>query len=258
MSLSDSNSTTPDSLWVNVSAGFQCLDRKLLGQLTRYSEVSHWAYSQTVDEPCSLDIAVTLLHDYVKRCDRPLHLMGHSTGGLVALLYARQFPHRVKSLVLLGVGVNPAVDWQAHYYAQLGFLHCKRSLVLAQMAYALFGKRPQPAVRRFVYMLEQDLVHSLSPHSLYKRVSIGPEEVPVPLMVCGGSEDTLVDPTQIEGWRPWLKPEDRLWLCPGGKYFFQASHYQMVAHQILNFWGITSELTITPPPSELVSLGDVA
>ena len=150
MAFNPSNSTTPDALWVNVSTGFQCLDRKFLGQLARFSEVSHWAYSQTADEPCSLEIAMTMLHDYIKQCDRPLHLMGHSTGGLLALLYTRRFPHRVKSLTLLGVGVNPAVDWQAHYYAQLEFLHCKRSLVLAQIAYALFGNRPptgSPTVR---------------------------------------------------------------------------------------------------------------
>ncbi len=253
MPLNPSHSTVPDALWVNVSAGFQGLDRKFLGHLARYSDVSHWAYSQTADEPCSLEIAVTLLHDYIKQGDRPLHLMGHSTGGLLALLYARQFPHRVKSLTLLGVGVNPAVDWQAHYYAQLEFLHCKRSLVLAQMAYALFGNRPQPAVHRFVHILEQDLAHSLSPHSLFKRVSICPEGVSVPLLVCGGDEDAIVDPTQIEAWHSWLKPEDRLWLCPGGRHFFQASHPHQVVHQILNFWGITSELAIAPPCHELVS-----
>jgi pimeloyl-ACP methyl ester carboxylesterase len=253
MALSPSKSTIPDSLWINVSSEFQCLDRKFLGYLARFSEVSHWAYSQTADEPCSLEIAVTLLHDYIKKCDRPLHLMGHSTGGLLALLYTRRFSHRVKSLTLLGVGVNPAVDWQAHYYAQLEFLHCKRTVVLAQMAYALFGNRPQPAVHRLVHMLEQDLAHSLSPHSLFKRVSICPDGVSVPLLVCGGSEDAIVDPTQIEGWRSWLKREDRLWLCPGGRHFFQASHPQVVAHQILNFWGVTTEFAITPPCPELVS-----
>jgi len=253
MSLNPSNSNTPDALWVNVSAGFQCFDRRFLDHLAHFSEVSHWAYAQTVDEPCSLEIAVTLLHDYIKKCDRPLHLMGHGTGGLLALLYARRFPQRVKSLTLLGVGVNPAVDWQAHYYAQLELLHCKRSLVLAQMAYALFGNLPQPAVQRLVHMLKQDLAQSPSPHSLFKRVSICPEGVLVPLLVCGGGEDAIVDPTQIEAWRSWLKPEDRLWLCPGGRHFFQASHPHGVAHQILNFWGISSDLAIVPPCPELVS-----
>jgi len=47
--------------------------------------------------------------------NRPVHLVGHSTGG-ARLLYARRYPETVKSLTLLGVGTYSAVDWQAHYY----------------------------------------------------------------------------------------------------------------------------------------------
>jgi|GEM_PF-2838428 len=68
--------------------------------------------------PTSLDAALVLLHDYLKEGDRPLHLLGHSTGGLLGLLYAHRYPERVRSLTLLSVGVHPAIDWQAHYYIQ--------------------------------------------------------------------------------------------------------------------------------------------
>ncbi|NER83613.1 MAG: alpha/beta hydrolase, partial [Leptolyngbya sp. SIO1D8] len=116
---------SPEALWLNVNPSFQRLDQKLLKVLASHNSIACWAYSQTPDEPSSLEIALTLLHDYIKGYDRPLHLMGHSTGGLLGLLYARKFPHRVKSLTLLSVGVNPAVDWKAHYYTQLERLPCR-------------------------------------------------------------------------------------------------------------------------------------
>jgi pimeloyl-ACP methyl ester carboxylesterase len=228
--------SSPDALWLNVSPGLHKLDHKLLGCLARHRQVSHWAYRQTPDEPSSLDIALTLLHDFLKSQPRPVHLLGHGTGGVLGLLYARKHPRRVKSLTLLSVGVNPMVDWQAHYYAQLEKLPCSRRHILTQMAYSLFGYQAKPLIRSWVNLLEVDLTHSPSPHSLLKRVSLFPGGVPVPLMVCGGGEDPIIDPHQIQGWRPWLKPEDRIWTCPEGRHFFHATFPQQVASQVLSFW----------------------
>jgi pimeloyl-ACP methyl ester carboxylesterase len=238
-------SSSPDALWLSVSPAFERLNHKLVSGLARYAEVAHWAYRQTPDEPSSLDIAVTLLHDYLKGCDRPLHLLGHGTAGLVGLLYARHNPHRVKSLTLLAVGVNPMVDWQAHYYAQLERLPCQRQQVLAQMAHSLFGYQARPLLSGWVNRLEQDLLHSVSPHSLVRRVSLCPGSVAVPLLVCGGEQDAVVDSNQIRGWQPWLKAGDRLALFPG-RHFFHAGHPHTVAHQILQFWGTTDEVMTLP------------
>ncbi|WP_035990589.1 alpha/beta fold hydrolase [Leptolyngbya sp. KIOST-1] len=238
--------TLPDAVWLNVSPSFERFDHKLLGSLARYVEVAHWAYRQTPEEPSSLAIAVTLLHDYLKNHDRPVHLLGHGTGGLVGLLYARQNPHRVKSLTLLAVGVNPMVDWQAHYYAQLERLPCSRRQVLTQMVYSLFGYQARPLVPGWVNLLEQDLLHSVSPHSLLKRVSLCPGSVAVPLLVCGGEDDFVVDPTQLRGWQPWLKAGDRIALCPG-RHFFHADYAHPVVSQILSFWGTTDSVLLSPP-----------
>jgi pimeloyl-ACP methyl ester carboxylesterase len=49
-------------------------------------------------------MAVKLLHDFLTGRDRPLHLISHSTSGLVGLMYARCYPHKVSSLGLLAVG----------------------------------------------------------------------------------------------------------------------------------------------------------
>jgi pimeloyl-ACP methyl ester carboxylesterase len=235
--------TSPDALWLNVSPGLERLDRKLLSCLARHHQVSHWAYRQTPDEPGSLDIALTLLHDFLKGQHRPVHLLGHGTGGLLGLLYARKHPRRVKSLTLLSVGVNPTVDWQAYYYNHLEKLPCSRHEILTQMAYSLFGYQAKPLIRSWVNLLEMDLAHSPSPHSLLKRVSLFPGGVPVPLMACGGEEDPIIDSHQIQGWRPWLKPEDRIWICPKGRHFFHATFPQQVASKILSFW----ETPVSPP-----------
>ncbi|MGF1514195.1 MAG: alpha/beta fold hydrolase, partial [Elainellaceae cyanobacterium] len=180
--------------------------------------------------------AIALMNDYIETCSQPLHLVGHSTGGLLGLLYARQFPHRVKSLTLLSVGVYPAIDWKACYYAALKQLPCSRTRVLAQIVYALFGYQPKRSLINWVEILERDLIQSLSLHSPLQQFSLFPGGAPVPLLVCGGSHDAIVDPEQIEAWRPWLKPSDRIWLCPEGRHFFQATRPQAVAQEILAFW----------------------
>ncbi|MEO1093984.1 MAG: alpha/beta hydrolase [Cyanobacteria bacterium J06638_28] len=231
-----STTGTPDVLWLSVNPNFRRLEQPLLVQLTEHHTVSHWSYCQTPDEPCSLDIALTLLHDSLKAYDRALHIIGHGTGGVLGILYARQFPRRVKSLTLLGVGANPAVDWKAHYYTQLEQLSCSRSCVLTQMVHSLFGKQCNHCLQGLRELLERDLMESLSLHSLAKRFSLFPGNVPVPLLVCGGQEDAIVDSVQLQSWQPWLKDGDRLWLCPDGRHFFHATHPARSSEQILDFW----------------------
>jgi len=44
-------------------------------------------------------------------------LIAYSTSGLVGLMYARHYPHKVSSLGLLAVGLPYAINLQAHYYS---------------------------------------------------------------------------------------------------------------------------------------------
>ncbi|NEN93804.1 MAG: alpha/beta hydrolase [Okeania sp. SIO3H1] len=229
-------SKIPDVLWLNTSPSLQVFDRRLIHYLSRKVLIAEWDYFQTADEPCTLDIAVTLLHDYLKSLNKPIHLIGHSTSGLVGLIYARKYPERVKSLTLLSVGVHPTVDWQAHYYVHRHLLPCSRQVILMNMVQSLFGEQDKRNTQNLIRILEKDLDLSPSPHSLLKRQSMVPRGVPVPLMVCGGNDDPIIDPNLIGGWQPFLKPGDRIWECPEGGYFFHHFYPLDVAQPLIEFW----------------------
>lgn len=231
-------SKLPDVLWLNTSPSLRCFDRPLLRYLARQVTVGQWEYCQNQDEASSLDVAVLLLHDYLKSCNQPMNLVGHSTGGLLGLLYARQYPERVKSLTLLAVGVDAALDWQAHYYLHLHnqISPFSRQGVLLNMAYNLFGYQDRHTLKSLVRILEEDLDCSLSPHSVFQRLSVCRGGASVPLMVCGSKDDIIVEPDALQGWQPWLKEGDRLWSCLEGRHFFHFFQPQQVGRQILNFW----------------------
>ncbi|MGK7918654.1 MAG: alpha/beta fold hydrolase [Trichodesmium sp.] len=229
-------SKIPDVLWLSTSPSLQVFNQRVIRYLSRKVLIAEWDYLQTPDDPCTLDIAVTLLHDYLKSINKPIHLIGHSTSGLVGLIYARKYPERVKSLTLLSVGFHPTVDWQAHYYVHRHLLPCSREIMLANMVKSLFGEQDRKTTQNLVRILERDLDLSPSPHSLLKRQSMLPRKVPVPLMVCGSNDDIIVDPNLIQGWQAFLKPEDRIWECPEGRYFFHHFSPLNVAEALLEFW----------------------
>ena len=233
-----------DVLWLNVSPSLKCFDQPLLRYLAGQVNIARWEYYQTLDEPSSLKKAVTLLSDYLKERDRPVHLIGHGMGGVLGLIYARRYPKRVQSLALLAVASQPAATWQAHYYVQRQLLPCSRQRILAQTVRSLFGSQlPYPA-KDLVRALARDLEASPSPHSLFKLVNLLTGGVSMPLMVCGCKTDPVVDPISLAGWLPWLKQEDYLWECPEGRHFFHFFHPQQVAEQILDFWQSTSLLPL--------------
>lgn len=230
-------SQLPDALWINVNPPLQGFDRPLLKDLSQYTSIAQWEYTQTPDEPNSLETALVLLHDYLKHHNRPIHLLGHSTGGLLGLLYARQYPKRVRSLTLLSVGVNPAVDWQSHYYTQRRLLPCDQQTILRQMVYGLLGCPSKDTVETVVKLLERDLYQSLSPHSLVRSMNLLPIAVEVPLLVCGSVDDTVIDPNQLRGWQQYFQhPVSRLWVCPSGRYFFHYFYPEQVREKIVQFW----------------------
>lgn len=225
----------PEVLWLNGSPSLQCFDRPLLSRLAMEAKVRQWQYCQGLDEESSLQNAVQLLHDYLEQVDRPIHLMGHGIGGVIGLLYARDYPEKVRSLALLSVAEQPAMTWQTHYYVQRHLMPCSRHQVLAFMVRSLFGAAPPYDVKQLVRALDRDLAEAPCLHSLFRIVDLPKGGIVAPLMVCGSQTDSVVHSPALLEWRNWMKPTDQLWECPTGRHFFHYFHPQNVAEQILQF-----------------------
>ena len=224
------------NVWIAANQSFQRFDNRFLRYLSYGTPVARWEYYQHQDEPSCLETALSLLENYLDSLPEPVNLIGHSTGGLLGLLYAREAPERVNSLALLGVGCHPAVDWQIHYYTLRKFLPCSQRIILAQMVQKMFGKQNQYHTKGLSKILQQDLNTSPSPHSLFRQINIPNQSIASPLMVCGGVDDFIVDRNSLRGWQEYFKPGDILWECPQGNHFFHYFYPQQVSRQVLKFW----------------------
>jgi pimeloyl-ACP methyl ester carboxylesterase len=228
-------STTPDLVWINASPSLQWIDKPLLKLLSQALTVAQWEYYQEWDEASCLETAIELLHDYLSKQNRPIHLAGHGISGVVGLLYARRYPEQVSSLNLLAVASQPAITWHSHYYVLRQLLPCCQFKVLTQIAWSLWGDQ-QPHCKPFlVKALRQDLDDAPCLHSLFKVIELPKGGVEVPLQVLGSTTDPVVDPVNLQTWKKYFKPGDQLWECIQGRHFFHYSQAQQVAQQILSF-----------------------
>lgn len=235
----------PEALWLCVNPHLKSFDQRLYGQLNLQVDVQGWQYEQSADGPCCIETALALLHQQVQQYLSPVHLVGHGLSGALGLLYTRLYPRNVRSLTLLSVGCNPAVNWHAHYYALRKFLPCSREAILVQMANMLWGVQGIVKATSLANLLRQVLDTELAPHSLADHSGFAPGGVEPPLLVCHGDYDVIVDPNAHRQWRQWLKPSDRLWSCPQGRHFFHYDHPKCCSQIILDFWQQTSS-SLTP------------
>ena len=229
-----SPSTAP--VWINANPSFKCFDSRIIRYLSKQVPIAYWEYHQESDEASSLDIASTLLHDYLKSKSQPVDLIGHGTGGLVGLLYARKHPHRVKSLTLLGVGSAPSIDWQAHYYQMRKLLPCSQNIVLTKMIQMMFGYQNAAHIADLVKILQRDLYTAPTQHSLYQLERTESRGVAMPLMVCGSENDGIVDRVALDGWSDYLKSNDILWRNSQGHHFFHYFFPEYTGRKIIKFW----------------------
>ena len=235
-------------LWLSVSPHLKCFDRRLLVQLAKTHPIKTWEYVQSVDEPCCFDSVVAKLHEYVSdrtileqsvleqrgvqaddNTNDKIHLIGHGISGVVGLIYARHYPEHIASLTLLSVNAKPAINWQAHYYALRQMLPCSREMILFQMAKMMFGHQPNRFLQTLVQMLAHDLDSSLSLHSLAHDVEIPAGATEIPLLVCNGEQDSIVQALRAALWRRCMKEGDRIWQCPEGHHFFHFLHAEAVS-----------------------------
>lgn len=250
-------SNLPDVLCLSANPNLKGFDRPLLKSLSEQVTIAQWEYCQTQDEPSSLEVALELLHDYLQQLVSPIHLVGHGTSGLLGLLYAQHYPERVRSLTLLSVGIYPAQDWQDRYYSHRQSLPLCRQIILTQMVHDLFGFQSTAITQALMKILEQDLDHSLSGHSLFRRMDLLPIRPTVPLLVCGSVDDVVVNPHHLGSWQQYFREDSsvsvRLWICSGGRYFFHYFYPQQTAEQMLDFWASLPPST-KQPVSEALSV----
>lgn len=223
-------------VWVNANPAFRHFERQITRHLARHSTLAYWEYCQHQDEASSLEIALDLLGEYLGSRREPVDLIGHGTGGLLSLLYARRYPQKVRSLTLLAVGFDPANDWQAHYYRMRKLLPCSQEILLSRMVQMMFGVQNRSNTLKLVRVLQQDLITAPSSHSLYRQCAVESGGVSIPLAICGSANDGIVDRPAVTRWSECLKENDLLWINPYGNHFFHYFFVEETARQILHFW----------------------
>ncbi|MEA5617203.1 alpha/beta fold hydrolase [Cronbergia sp. UHCC 0137] len=225
-----------DLLWLSSSPVLGRFDQPLLRYLSKYMKVAQWEYHHQQDEGGSIDEAVDLLDQYLTLSPHPVHLAGHGAGGALAVIFARKYPEKVRSLTLLAVSSQPANTWHTHYYIQRQLFTISREQILANNVRSLFGQQPIHTTKKLVAALDKDLEQSPLLHSLFKLVDLPKGGVSMPMMVSGSQDDLIVTSPALQDWLKYFKPQDHLWLCPTGHHFFHYFYPQQVAEKMLDFW----------------------
>ncbi len=226
----------PEAVIISTSPSSDRLDVALARYLGKNRGVCQWLYNQPdPDRAVSTQAVLFNLENYLAPFDA-VHLIGHSINGMLAFLYSQKFPDRVKSLTLLAVGKNMAMNWVSQYYFNLHFLPICRECLLKQMAINLFGKHPAGELNFYINLLGQDLNRGFSPHSPLNLTCQRNEQIPVPLLVCGSEDDFICDPDSLYSWQMFLKSTDRLCLFSSGRHFFHHFQVEAVGRTIESFW----------------------
>ncbi len=224
-------------LWIGTNPSLQCFHRRILGVLDQEFPLKYWAYSQTPDEPGSLEVALGLLHDFVETSEQPVNLIGHGLGGTLALSYARRHPGRVASVVLISVAIQSSITWQTYYYQQLATIHCRRSTILQLVASRISKISCPRYVQHLADRLDRDLLEAPSETSLWQQdAPLAQGSIPQPLLVCGAVDDPVLSGHTFSDWSHHLKPGDQIWHQPEGGHFFHHQHADQVGMKVRDFW----------------------
>ncbi|MBE9207659.1 alpha/beta fold hydrolase [Nostoc sp. LEGE 06077] len=225
-----------DVVWISSSPVLQRFDKPLLQYISQYANVSQWEYRPGKDEGASINEAVDLLDEFLSEYAYPVNLAGHGAGGAIALTYARRYPEKVRSLIILAVAPQAANTWHVHYYLQRQFFPISREQVLANSVRHLFGEQPHNTTKKLIAVLNRDLDQTPLSHSLFKLIELPQGGVSMPMMICGSKNDPIVNSSVLKKWLNNLKPEDDLWEFSKGHHFFHYFYPQPVGEQMLKFW----------------------
>lgn len=95
------SSASAGAQWKNLADHLQGQHRLIMPDLPGYGKTPPWPGSG----PASLEAEARLVASIIKTCNQPVHLVGHSWGGAVALKLAMALPEWTKSLTI----IEPAI-----------------------------------------------------------------------------------------------------------------------------------------------------
>jgi pimeloyl-ACP methyl ester carboxylesterase len=225
-----------DALWLTVTPSLSCFDQPLLQKLSAQQTIANWQYRYGLDEGGCLENAIEMLNLYLRDREHPIHLIGHGMGGVLALLFARRYPNKVRSLALMGVAERPAVTWHAYYYVQRQIVPCSPLQILVRLTQNLLGDALPYPIGHLLAALRRDIDQGLSPHSVLKIGAIPQGGVAMPLLICSATEDPIVHLSAVVDWNKWLKPEDELFWVSGKMHFFHYFYPERLSNRIQEFW----------------------
>jgi pimeloyl-ACP methyl ester carboxylesterase len=192
-----------------------------------------------------LNDLVADLHEFLDWCglEQP-PVLGVSFGGVLALELAMRWPHRLRSLILQGVGarferglLQQVAGWVLSRYplpADNPFVN--------QFFNLLFGSRQKPGplfefVTQQCWQTDQSvmahrfkLVEHFNPRSRLSRVG-------VPCLLMAGDRDLLTSPQRLEELAAGL-PEARTVTLPGDGHLAFVTHPERVAAEVRRFLNI--------------------
>jgi pimeloyl-ACP methyl ester carboxylesterase len=225
-----------EALWLTVTPSLSCFDQPLLQTLSKRWIIANWQYRYGLDEGGCLENAIEMLCLYLTDRQSPIHLIGHGMGGVLALMFARQYPNKVRSLTLIGVPERPAVTWHAYYYVQRQTFPCSSQQIFVRLVRNLLGDALPYPIGHLIVALKKDLEQGLSPHSILNLGTIAQGGVAMPLLICSATEDPIAHLSAVVDWNRWLKPEDELFLAPGKMHFFHYFYPELLSNKIRKFW----------------------
>ncbi len=178
------------------------------------------------------------------------HLVGHSYGGGLAMLFAQSYPHRVRTLTLIAPirYFGSPVAWLRHrtwrstaYPLLLGALWC-RPLVRTALRQGFENDRLATPERIDAYrsrLLVEGLRHAYHGHlqipRYQTRYRLEPERLLMPTLVLWGQDDRVLPPAQTSRWLRSL-PETSFVLLSKCGHLLPEEAPELLAYELTAFW----------------------
>ena len=173
--------------------------RELARHYTVYvPDLPGFGYSQSLRGNCHVSNFVSFTDDFSRSLYlNRFHLLGHSSGGSIALLYALRFPHRIKKLTLVSsIGLGEGVALWVRVLSSPVFARTIGEAGIAILKAAGWLSGLLHTSPRFVNSLPRARVALGTSTTTLKRRSTVPlghvSELTMPTLLVWGSNDSIV------------------------------------------------------------------